>query len=291
MFRIATNRRSLLTVGLAFTLLAAAPAGARAGRFISGFEGDFSSTLGVDWVVQENLPPAELVPALTEGTQAAQVTSDPGGSWPAFRLHGGEALAQAMSTARTLVVDVAPTGNLSWRQVFLILNADDYWDQGTQFDLQPPAIDDTYDHVVKDLVASGWQQKAKAWLADPDPADREYFEFLIVIQGVNWDESAPQTIFDNIRLLSADFTAVDPQDPSSGYVDAADLAVWQANFGVNANGDADGDGDTDGNDFLVWQQELAPLVPTGAAAVPEPATAALLAAAGLALMLARRRRV
>jgi hypothetical protein len=42
----------------------------------------------------------------------------------------------------------------------------------------------------------------------------------------------------------------------SGGVDGADLAVWKAAFGVNANGDADGDGDTDGNDLMIWQRQV-----------------------------------
>jgi hypothetical protein len=49
--------------------------------------------------------------------------------------------------------------------------------------------------------------------------------------------------------LAADF------DGQNG-VDAADLAIFQASYGVDAGGDADFDGDTDGSDFLIWQQEF-----------------------------------
>jgi hypothetical protein len=78
----------------------------------------------------------------------------------------------------------------------------------------------------------------------------------------------------------------------NGSVDQADLAAWNAGYGMSsgatsANGDADGDGDVDGSDFLVWQQNLgatqsAPAV-AGAAAVPEPQAGLLmvLAAGGL----------
>ncbi|MAT70196.1 MAG: hypothetical protein CMJ58_11820 [Planctomycetaceae bacterium] len=78
-------------------------------------------------------------------------------------------------------------------------------------------------------------------------------------------------------------------------VDADDLAIWQSNFGLpasatTATGDADGDGAVSGGDYLLWQHDngLAPPAPA-AAAVPEP-TAALLAAAALAVAIVRGRR-
>ncbi len=70
-----------------------------------------------------------------------------------------------------------------------------------------------------------------------------------------------------------------------GAVDAADLAQWQADFGLSGGSDADGDGDTDGDDFLIWQQNLS--APSGGSGVPEPATLWLAAACGTA-MLGRR---
>jgi hypothetical protein len=57
-------------------------------------------------------------------------------------------------------------------------------------------------------------------------------------------------------------------------VDAADLAEWRTAFGNTAEADGDGDGDSDGHDFLIWQQNLNV---TPVTAIPEPATAAMLA--------------
>ncbi len=87
-----------------------------------------------------------------------------------------------------------------------------------------------------------------------------------------------------IIFLAADFD-------TDGDVDGADLAIWQASFGINALGDANDDANSDGNDFLIWQQQYTGslggvLFPT--TAVPEPATAILLLTG--VLMLSWRRR-
>ncbi len=83
-------------------------------------------------------------------------------------------------------------------------------------------------------------------------------------------------------------------------VDGADLAIWQANYGLGSNpppvatqgdGDANGDGVVDGSDFLLIQQQFGgppPVVPAFAA-VPEPSSV-LLALAAFGLPLAARRR-
>lgn len=79
-------------------------------------------------------------------------------------------------------------------------------------------------------------------------------------------------------------------------VDAADLAVWQANVGLgsgalHAQGDADLDGDVDGGDFLVWQRQVGQTPnPPAIAAIPEPATVALLSIALAAGAWRRRTR-
>jgi hypothetical protein len=81
-------------------------------------------------------------------------------------------------------------------------------------------------------------------------------------------------------------------------VDADDLAAWSAGFGLTegatvGDGDADADNDVDGADFLAWQQNLgwSALNVAGppAIAAPEPNSAALVAAATIALAARRRR--
>lgn len=85
---------------------------------------------------------------------------------------------------------------------------------------------------------------------------------------------------------SADFNA-------DGDVDGDDLAIWEINYGNNGVADTDGDNDSDGADFLAWQRQYA-TSPGGASvlgsAVPEPATAGLLALAVLSFTAVRCRR-
>lgn len=87
--------------------------------------------------------------------------------------------------------------------------------------------------------------------------------------------------------LAADFN-------KDNTVNGLDLAVWKGGFGAGATGDADGDSDTDGADFLVWQRQfgmsVAPSAPA-AAAVPEPASFALVGISALSLAVGSRRRI
>jgi len=81
-----------------------------------------------------------------------------------------------------------------------------------------------------------------------------------------------------------------------GDVDQDDLAAWEAGYSMltgatRANGDSDGDGDVDGFDFVTWQREFLTSASgaSSAAAIPEPATLALLAAAALSMLPWKRR--
>jgi cyclophilin family peptidyl-prolyl cis-trans isomerase len=79
-----------------------------------------------------------------------------------------------------------------------------------------------------------------------------------------------------------------------GSVNAADLAVWKAQFGSTTNAEADGNGDGRVNaaDYVIWQRTLGQNFGTpglgASTSVPEPAAAAL--AAVFLGLLARRRR-
>lgn len=102
-------------------------------------------------------------------------------------------------------------------------------------------------------------------------ADGTAFNFKTQL-GLTGDPSAVLNIvLVEPPLLTADFDG-------DGFVDGADLAQWQSDFGSNGESDSDGDEDSDGADFLAWQRQFGEGVPpvAGSSAVPEPAGVCLL---------------
>jgi hypothetical protein len=112
---------------------------------------------------------------------------------------------------------------------------------------------------------------------------------LPALAGLRWDVSQ---LYDSGSLAVAPLYEADFD--SNGRVDAADLALWRAGFSKDNAGRADGDATGDqlvtGEDFLVWQRQLGLGVASlpATTAVPEPASALVLAGA-IAGLIARRR--
>ena len=92
--------------------------------------------------------------------------------------------------------------------------------------------------------------------------------------------SDSQSVMDGMFSLLFQYEVVDPGGGfleadfnTDTFVDSADLAQWEGDYGLNGNSDADGDGDSDGADFLIWQQQNGQSSLAAASqAVPEPAT-------------------
>jgi hypothetical protein len=106
------------------------------------------------------------------------------------------------------------------------------------------------------------------------------------------------TLIDNIRVEA--ITAMPTEDADfdgDGDVDGEDFLIWQRGLGTgdNADGDANGDNMVDGADLTIWRDQFGPGTPATAAvaAIPEPGTLALAAAAILAaiVMAIPRRRL
>lgn len=91
-----------------------------------------------------------------------------------------------------------------------------------------------------------------------------------------------------LTLGGADYAADFNND---GKVNGADLTAWKLAFGQGPGADANNDMKTDGADFLIWQRQFGSGVTAEAtvAAIPEPASAALLTLAiGATAMSAMR---
>jgi hypothetical protein len=106
---------------------------------------------------------------------------------------------------------------------------------------------------------------------------------------IHWPDGTVQTLLD--VAANQYLTVHTPGDFDGDHdVDAADLAQWEGDVGLNALSDADMDGDSDGADFLAWQRQngngVASAVPANTP-VPEPA-AFLLAALAVTPALRRR---
>ncbi len=95
-------------------------------------------------------------------------------------------------------------------------------------------------------------------------------------------QSNSQSVMDGMFSMLFQYEVIDPGGGflaadfnMDTFVDSADLAQWEGDYGVNGDSDADGDGDSDGADFLIWQQQDGQSSPLLAASqtVPEPATA------------------
>ncbi len=72
----------------------------------------------------------------------------------------------------------------------------------------------------------------------------------------------------------------------NGFVDGADLVLWQKGYGEIGAADADGDGDTDGADYLLWQRNYSEIPQAEFKLLPESSSAMLLVNLLAALTLA-----
>jgi hypothetical protein len=271
------------------------PAHAQTETLISGFNGDLSSSLGVNWTFENGFT-GEFVPALSEGTGALKLYAN--GTWQiGLKLVGGAALANLIIANDTLELDAVGDFGMNYRQIVAVFNMNypspsTGFHQSAEVGLPVPSETEPFTHVVFDLTNvnnKNWKELAQGWLADPNVGGAgSWCELMIVING----DDLPQ---------SADFDF-------DTDVDANDFLIWQRNVGLDfasqEQGDSNGDLIVDQTDFFDWQFQYGRRVAdppatidnikfvdsTPAAAVPEPATVAAGLAGAVSIGALRRRR-
>jgi autotransporter-associated beta strand protein len=181
----------------------------------------------------------------------------------------------ALTAANTYAGDTfVEQGTLSISSPFLANAADVHLSLNSELSLNFAGTD-----VIDSLFINGVSQGVGTWGAIGSAAD--FTTPLITGTG----------------LLQVS-TFVPPPSPADfnldGFVDAADLLVWEQNFGkvgdaAPLDGDANGDFNVDGNDFLVWQREFTGAPAAATAPIPEPGGLPLMAIAIAGTHAVRRR--
>ena len=134
--------------------------------------------------------------------------------------------------------------------------------------LNSGAIGDSYDSNLGDYGVAGNQSTNGAVGSNGDIT-------------VN---SNSQSVMDGMFAMLFEYEVIDPGGGfleadfnEDTFVDTADLAQWEGDYGVNGDSDANSDGNSDGADFLVWQQQNGQSSLVAASqAVPEPTSMGLL---------------
>jgi hypothetical protein len=271
----------------------------------------------VDFV---NINDLDYVGGVTHGEQALLFTTPR--EWSAangdtfLQIYPGEALLNDTADFPYLMFDVTTYGDPAtpdegpiWRQVFSIFNGSvlGWYDSNPDNDNEhgftvagfaEPSFTDT---IVVDMTGpdpavhgddknflNSRSQAIRTDHTDGTPIDGLYWGMHFVFQGDNLPALAPsdqfQVVIDNMRFCSdlecTPSTATPGDHNNDGVVDAADYVVWRKN---------DINGQQGYDDWRTNFGSPAGGLASGAAAVPEPATAMLLIALVAAGMSCRRR--
>jgi hypothetical protein len=160
------------------------------------------------------------------------------------------------------------------------------------------------DTILASLTATDRATSISYTLSDQEPAmqDDGFGNMIPGIFSDSWDYFGLRNtgvddfdmLIDNFKLeiFGSNVPADDDADfDGDGDVDGADFLTWQRGLGTaggQSQGNANGDSIIDGADLDIWRDQFGPALGTVAtAAIPEPTTG-VLAAAALLAMLTRR---
>lgn len=246
------NFTAIQAVALIVSVLGSAPLFCQA-QLISSFEGNLSSSVGVNWD-GPGIPTATYTTVgATDGSLALAIHHPT--SWNIqMWLKAGVPLAQDVVNHDFLAIDVT-TADLgvggdgwspAWRQLITVFNSSSGGWQQTDNNY-PVASDDggfLTQTVILDLAASGVKANAQAYLdAVAAGAQGTYWELFLPMQG--GDQGTPVKAgdySDNSVVNAADYVSwrnslggstLTNETVSPGVVDAADYAEWRSHFGTD----------------------------------------------------------
>jgi hypothetical protein len=179
-----------LTTALALLWSTADLRSASAGEtLLSSFEGDLTSSLGVNW--STGRPHAFVPNGATQGTAALEFSHNTGWTQD-FMLDGGGPLAQLVAASDRLLIDATVPGSAAWRQMYVVMQGDGQgWSQH-QFDL-PSGATTT---VALDLQSTGLKANAGG-------GGQSWWQLYLIFQGGDDPTASPIiTTIDNVRFFA-----------------------------------------------------------------------------------------
>jgi hypothetical protein len=174
----------------AFVAVACLALPAKGDTLLSGFEGDLSTTVGLNWA--SNLTKSYVATGATQGATALQLTHGTGWTQD-FTLDGG-AVAPLVANSDKFMLEATVPATAEWRELFIVMQGDGLgWSQRGPFALPAGATTP----VTLDLAAEGFKAAAAG-------GGQSWWQVYLIFQG--GDVGAPTqitTTIDNIRFSAA----------------------------------------------------------------------------------------
>ncbi|MBA4105951.1 MAG: hypothetical protein C0485_09350 [Pirellula sp.] len=173
----------------AFVAAACLALPAKGDTLLSGFEGDLSTSVGLNWA--SNLTKSYVAAGATQGATAIQLTHGTGWTQD-FTLDGG-AVAPLVATSDKFLLDATVPETAEWRQLFIVMQgAGKGWTQSDAYNLPAGATTP----VSFDLAALGLKAGAAS-------GDQSWWQVYLIFQGGDvGGASQITTTIDNIRFAA-----------------------------------------------------------------------------------------
>jgi len=254
---------------------------------LSGFEGDLSTTLGLDWQ-DDSISSAFVTTGATQGTQALEITHPRTQSIP-LKLFGSiDTIYETFIDHTQLRADFTLPANADYREAFfrLQVNGGAFTIDGDDMILTPgETVNGIWDYEAEGVFGT-------LGMIGPITA----FSLQLGMRGPEIGlPPTSVTIVDNIRWFSPSASLLGDYN-GNDEVDAADYTVWRDALTAGATEllNDPTPGTVSESDFTYWRDHFGETLGAGAfsltAAVPEPSSLLLALICGMLLPIARTRR-